>query len=62
MIKILLTAAQVAKILQVSEAHVYVLAKKGELPSVRFGRVVRFDEDELDAFIQAHKTARRTRI
>lgn len=62
MIKILLTAAQVAKILQVSEAHVYVLAKKGELPSVRFGRVVRIDEDELDAFIQAHKMARRTRI
>ena len=57
MIKILLTTSQVAKILQVSEAHVYVLAKKGELPSVRFGRVVRFDEDELDAFIQAHKTA-----
>ena len=53
--KVLLTATQVAKILQVSEAHVYVLAKRGELPSVRFGRVVRFDENEIDAFIQAHK-------
>ena len=57
MMKVLLTATQVAKILQVSTAHVYILAKRGELPSVQFGRVVRFDEDEIDAFIQAHKTA-----
>jgi len=55
--KVLLTATQVAKLLQVSVAHVYVLAKRGELPSVRFGRVVRFDEDEIYEFIQAHKTA-----
>ena len=54
--KVLLTATQVAKILQVSTAHVYILAKRGELPSVQFGRVVRFDEDEIDAFIQSHKT------
>jgi excisionase family DNA binding protein len=59
--KVLLTAAQIAKILQVSEAHVYVLAKRGELPSVRFGRVVRFDGDEVDAFIEAHKTAGKVR-
>lgn len=56
MTKVLLTAPQVAKILQVSEAHVYVLAKKGELPSERFGRVVRFVEEEIEAFTKAHKT------
>ncbi len=55
--KVLLTATQVAKILQVSTAHVYVMAKRGVLPSVQFGRVVRFDEDELAAFIRNHKTA-----
>ncbi len=55
--KVLLTATQVAKILQVSTTHVYVLAKKGMLPSVHFGRVVRFDEDEVAAFIRKHKTA-----
>jgi len=56
LMKVLLTATQVAKILQVSTAHVYVLAKRGRLPSVQFGRVVRFDEDEIDTFIQKHKT------
>ncbi|HJX16038.1 MAG TPA: helix-turn-helix domain-containing protein [Candidatus Deferrimicrobiaceae bacterium] len=32
------------------------MAKKGKLPSVQFGRVIRFDEEEIVAFIRAHKT------
>ena len=56
MTKALLTAAQVAKIFQVSKPHLYIMAKKGKLPSVQFGRVIRFDEEEIVAFIRAHKT------
>ena len=47
--KALLTAAQVAKIFQVSKPHLYIMAKKGKLPSVQFGRVIRFDEEEIVA-------------
>ena len=55
MTKAPLTAAQVAKRFQVSKSHVYIMAKKGKLPSVQFGRVIRFDEGEIVAFIRAHK-------
>ena len=56
MTKVLLTAAQVARIFQVSKSPIYIMAKKGILPPVQFGRVIRFDEGEIAAFIQAHKT------
>lgn len=56
MTKVLLTAAQVAKIFQVSKSRTYIVAKKGIFPPVQFGRVIRFDEDGIAAFIQAHKT------
>jgi excisionase family DNA binding protein len=54
--KVPLTEAQVAKIFQVSKSHVYIMAKKGKPPSVQFGRVIRFDDEEIVAFIRAHKT------
>ena len=56
MTKAPLTEAQVAKIFQVSKSHVYIMAKKGKPPSVQFGRVIRFDDEEIVAFIRAHKT------
>ena len=56
MTKAPLTAAQVAKRFQVSKSHVYIMAKKGKLPSVQFWRVIRFDGEEIVAFIRAHKT------
>ena len=56
MTKAPLTAAQVAKRFQVSKSHGYIMAKKGKPPSVQFGRVIRFDDEEIVAFIRAHKT------
>ena len=56
MAKALLTAAQVAKIFQLSKSHRYIMAKKGKPPSAQFGRVIRFDDEEIVAFIRAHKT------
>ena len=43
----LLTAQEVAKILRVSKARVYELARRGVIPSIRLGYQVRFSEAAL---------------
>ncbi len=47
----LLTADQVAEILQISKARVYDNARSGIIPSVRIGRLIRFSEKALDDWI-----------
>jgi excisionase family DNA binding protein len=42
----------VAARLGVSRWQVYELAKRGEIPHVKLGRLVRFDEAALEAFIR----------
>jgi len=51
----LLTAEEVAQILNVSTAWVYDHAdrKKPAIPSVRLGKAVRFRPDDLRTFIEA---------
>ena len=51
----LLTANQVAKFLNISRAAAYNLMKRGQLPSVRFGRSVRVIPGDLEQFIQESK-------
>ena len=51
----LLTYKQAAEILQVSDRTVWQLVKDGQLRAVRFGRTVRIDRQDLDAFIEAAK-------
>lgn len=48
----LLTAKQVAEILQVALPRVYELAREGALPSVRMGRQIRFYESKLMEWIE----------
>lgn len=50
----LLTAGEVAKILNVSTAWVYDHAarKRPLIPSIRLGKAVRFREEDLRAFIE----------
>lgn len=55
-----LTADDVAAILQVTKNTVYGLAKTGTLPSYNVGRKLRFDLDDVQAYITAAKGARRT--
>ena len=50
----LLTVAEVAELLRVSNMTVYRLLKAGELPSVRIGKSFRVREDDLDAYL-AHR-------
>ena len=48
----LLTADDVAELLQVSNKWVYAAARRGELPGVvRAGRSVRFRPDEIEEWI-----------
>ncbi len=47
----LLTAEEVARILRVSKARVYELARRGIIPSVRLGYQVRFSEAALREWI-----------
>jgi excisionase family DNA binding protein len=47
-------ASMVASQLALSKPHVYDLAKSVELPSIKFGRAVRFDPMEVGDFIRAH--------
>lgn len=51
----LLRAVEAAIRLAISPKTVYKLAAEGFLPSVRFAGSVRFDEDDIEAFIQRNK-------
>ena len=53
-----LTAQQVASVLQVSKNTVYNLAKAGALPSYNVGRKLRFGLDDVQTYIDASKSAR----
>ncbi len=48
----LLKSEEVAAILQVSKAHAYVLMKRGEIPSVRIGKIVRVRPEDLERYIK----------
>lgn len=47
----LLKAEDVAQILNVSEAQIYLLMRRGDLPVVRMGRLVRIHPDALEQFV-----------
>jgi excisionase family DNA binding protein len=47
----LLSADEVANKLGVSVARVYEMARRDLLPAVRLGRQVRFDQNQLEAWI-----------
>ena len=52
----LLKPADVAEILQVSKAHAYVLMKRGEIPTVRIGKIVRVRLEDLERYINEKAT------
>lgn len=53
----LLLAAEVAELLRITEEHVYRMARRQELPCVRWGKFVRFDRNDIDNYIKAHRAA-----
>lgn len=46
-------AKTLARAFGVPVGTVYALAREGVIPSVRLGRTLRFDVDQLEAFVQA---------
>lgn len=54
----LIGCKEAAAMLAVSDRTVWAMAKRGELPCVRFAdRIVRFDPADLAAWIKSRKTA-----
>jgi excisionase family DNA binding protein len=51
----LLTADEVAARLRVPKSWVYRAAREGELPSVRCGRYRRFDERDVESWIDQQR-------
>jgi len=57
-----LTLEEAAKHLKIGKSTIYRLAREGDLPAHRMGRVWRFDVDELDAWVKnSHQTKKRPR-
>jgi excisionase family DNA binding protein len=52
----LLTVREAADLLRISERTLFTLTKNREIPSVRVGRGVRYDERDLARWIEAQKT------
>jgi len=52
----LLKSGEVAEILQISKAHAYVLMNRGEIPSVRIGKIVRVRLEDLERYINEKAT------
>lgn len=56
----LLRARDVAERLSISASAVYRLAETGELPCVRIGGAVRFEQADVDRYIERNRTPVRT--
>ena len=55
---LLMTAAEAARALAISERTLWTLTKSGAVRSVNIGRCVRYDPRDLSAWIDEQKTAR----
>ena len=56
MIERLLTARELAELLGLSAATVLDWFEAGRLPGFKLGRVVRFRESEVEAWLEAHRS------
>lgn len=54
----LLKPAEVADFLKISRAQIYTMLKRGQIPSVRIGTVVRVKLTDLEQFILEHSATR----
>ena len=58
--QLLLTAAQAAQRLQMSESHVYRALEEGHLPRVKIGSAVRVRVEDLDDYIDKRRLDAKT--
>jgi excisionase family DNA binding protein len=57
---VLLTAEQVAEMLQVPKSWVYEAAREQRIPHIRLGRYVPFEREQLDSWLEAMSAEART--
>jgi excisionase family DNA binding protein len=53
----LLMAEEVSQLLRIPTEHVYRLARRGEITSVRLGRYVRFTSEAVSQYVEANLKA-----
>ena len=46
---------EVSEWLQVKRSTIYLWAEQGMIPHLKLGRLLRFDPDEIEAWLQAHR-------
>jgi excisionase family DNA binding protein len=51
----LLNVNDVSEWLQVKRSTIYLWAEQGTIPHVKLGRLLRFDSDEIEAWLQNHR-------
>ena len=54
----LLKAKDVAERLNISRSQAFCLMRNGEIPTVKFGKLVRVREEDLENFIQSNLTGK----
>jgi len=54
--KQLLKPDEVAEMLQIARKTVVVMAREERIPSIRIGRIVRFDPAEIDRWIDSQRS------
>ena len=54
--KQLLTPDELAEMLQIARKTVVVMAREERIPSIRIGRIVRFDPAEIDRWIDSQRS------
>jgi excisionase family DNA binding protein len=55
-----LTVREAAEVLRISKSKAYALVSSGELPHVRFGKVVRIPRSWLDDWLEGQRAGRPT--
>jgi excisionase family DNA binding protein len=56
---VLLTAEQVAEMLQVPKAWMYEAAREHRIPHVKLGRYIRFEHEQLDTWLETMRSEAR---
>jgi excisionase family DNA binding protein len=54
MVSKLLKGTQVAELLNISRSKAYGMMKRAEIPTIKFGKSVRVQEEDLEKFILIH--------
>jgi excisionase family DNA binding protein len=54
-IKMFISIKEAAKLLDIKESTLYVWAERGEIPSYKFGRLVRLKKDDIEAWAESRK-------